>query len=87
MYHSDTSPEIQKIYDQKIRELSEEQRFLRGISLTHFCRQLCLAGIQDKLPNLTPEEIKVQLFERIYGALFTPEEKERIRLFLSIKAG
>jgi len=32
MYRPDTSPEVQEVYDQMIRNLSEEERFLKGIS-------------------------------------------------------
>ena len=82
MFRPDTSPEVQKVYDQKIRRLSEEERFLRGLSLTHFCRQICLAGIQDQHPSMTPEEMKIAIFERIYGPTFPTAEKHRIYSFL-----
>lgn len=82
MHRSDTSEEAQKIYDQKIRELTEEERFLKGISLTHFCRQVCFASILESHPGLSSQEMKIQLFERIYGPLFLEPEKEKIRAFL-----
>lgn len=82
MHRPDTSEEIQKIYDQKIRELSEKERFLRGLSLTHFCREICLASIREKHPDLNPQEVKVKFFERVYGDAFEPKEKERILAFL-----
>lgn len=84
MFRPDTTAEIQRVYDQKIRELSEEERFLRGLSLTHFCRLLCLAGIHDQYPALAPDEVKRVFFERLYGSVFSEEEREKIRAFLSV---
>lgn len=79
MYRPDTTAEAEEVYDRKVRALSQEERFLRGVSLTHFCRQVCLAAIQERNPMLTSSEIKMELFERIYGAFFSAVEKGRIR--------
>lgn len=77
MYRPDTSEEIQKIYDSKIRQLSDEERFLRGISLTHFCRHICWENLGKK-PSLSLVEKKIAFFERIYGQNYSPEEKRNI---------
>jgi len=82
MHKSDTSPDIQHVYDQKILELSEASRFLRGIELTRLSREMCRQGIRDAHPELNPEALKRAFFERIYGELFSPKEKQRIFLLL-----
>jgi len=84
MYRSDTTVEVQKIYDQKIKKLSDEERFLRGLSLTHFSRQLCMAGIRDEHPDWTDNEAKIEFFERIYGAHFSQKEKAKIHNFIKL---
>ncbi len=78
MYRSDTSPEVQKVYDQKIKQLTGEERFMRGLSLTHFCREICLAGIRDRNPSFNESEVRAHFFEAVYGDLFTIAEKEKI---------
>lgn len=83
MQKLDTSPDIQKVYDEKIRALSEEERFLRGLSLTHFCRMALKAGIQDKHPDISEIEFRIKFFERIYGPLFSPKEKSKIISWLA----
>jgi hypothetical protein len=82
MYRPDTSGEVQKIYDEKIRQLTEEERFLRGLSLTHFCREICLWSLREKYPDLSPQELKGKFFERVYGDAFEPEEREKILDYL-----
>ena len=78
MYRSDTSPEVQKIYDEKIKALSSEERFLRGLSLTHFCREICWFGIKDRNPSLDLQGVKLKYFEAIYGLCFSEVEKKKI---------
>lgn len=85
MHRPDTTEEVQTIYDQKIRELTDEDRFLRGLSLIRFSREMCLAGIRESHPDWGPQDLKVALFERIYGDQFSDEEKDRIRSGLTVK--
>ncbi|MBF0492800.1 MAG: hypothetical protein HQM15_08470 [Deltaproteobacteria bacterium] len=81
MYRSDTSLEVQKLYDEKIKALSSEEKFLRGISLTHFCREMCWAGIHERNPLMNLQESKVSFFETVYGACFSKQEKKKIAVF------
>lgn len=85
MHLTDTSPEAQRIYDEKIRSLSENERFFRGLSLTFFCRALCADGIRDQMPGIRENDLRAKLFERIYGDRFPPEEKLKIMNRLSGK--
>lgn len=82
MYRPDTSIEVQKIYDKKIKALSSNERFLRGLSLTHFCREMCWAGIRNRYPQMNPQEAKLKFFETVYGSSFSEDEKSRIIPFL-----
>lgn len=84
MHRPDTDETTQAVYDQKIRELSPEKRFLRGVSLTHFSRQMCLAGIQRRNPSIGAGELRVKMFETIYGEAFSEEEKQKIRAYFLV---
>ena len=87
MHRSDTDPDIQKLYDERVGRLSEEERFSRGLSLTHFCRELCLSGIREREPDLEESELKVRFFEVAYGEDFPPDERQRIVKFLRKREG
>lgn len=58
---------MQEVYDQKIRDLSEEERFYKGISLTHLCREMVWASMIDQKALLTFQEIKIKFQKHLYG--------------------
>jgi hypothetical protein len=61
---TDTSPEVAELYRQKIMALSGEERFLMGVRMFETARAMVLASLPADLP---PEELKRQLYQRIYG--------------------
>jgi hypothetical protein len=61
---NDTSPEIAELVRQKLMARSGEERFLMGVRMFDAARAMALASLPDGLP---PEELKRQLFQRIYG--------------------
>lgn len=67
MQRNDTSPKIQEVYDVKIRGLTGRQRFLRGLSLTHWSRQMCLAGLRVRYPQAAEDEVRRIFLEKVYG--------------------
>ncbi len=86
MTKSDTSHEIQRVYDQKILELSGEERFLRGMELTRLSREMCRQGLSDQYPSLNEQNKKRHFFERVYGSDFSEIEKRRIHLLLDVSS-
>lgn len=86
MHRTDTSEDIQSVYDRMIRELSGKERFLRGLSLTRFSRDLCLSGIRERKPGLSLIDEKIALFDSIYGGSYSQEEKEKIIQFFRNRA-
>lgn len=61
---TDTSPEIVELVRQKLMARSNEERFVMGVRMFDSARAMVLAS----LPNgLSPDELKRQLFHRIYG--------------------
>ena len=82
MVPSDTTVEAQKTYDEMVRRLSDEERFLRGLSLTHFSREMCLSGLKDRFPTLSTNGLRIKFFDQVYAPFLPEEECERIRLRL-----
>jgi hypothetical protein len=61
---TDTPPEIAEFVRQKIMARSAEERFLMGVRSFEAAREMVLASLPAEL---TPEELKRQLFQRLYG--------------------
>jgi hypothetical protein len=66
MTRSDTSPKVQKLYDDLWRRLSPSERFMKGLALSHLSRQMIIAGIKSPHPNLTPRQLKQKLQQQLY---------------------
>jgi hypothetical protein len=61
---TDTSPEIAELVRQKLMARSGEERFLMGVRMFDAAREMILASLPA---GLSPEELKRQLFQRLYG--------------------
>ena len=61
---TDISPEIAELIRQKLMARSPEERFLMGVRMFDAARDMALASLPD---GHSPEELKRQLFQRIYG--------------------
>ena len=61
---TDTSPEIAELVRQKLMARSAEERFLMGVRMFDAARAMALASLPA---GLSPEELKRQLFQRLYG--------------------
>jgi hypothetical protein len=61
---TDTPPEIAELVRQKLMARSGQERFLMGVRMFDAARAMVLASLPAGLP---PEELKQQLFQRIYG--------------------
>jgi hypothetical protein len=61
---TDTSPEIAELVRQKLMARSSEERFLMGVRMFDAARAMVLASLPV---DLAPEELKRQLFQRLYG--------------------
>jgi hypothetical protein len=61
---TDTSIEIAEIVRQKLMARSGEERFLMGVRMFEAAREMALASLPI---GLSPEELKRQLFQRLYG--------------------
>ena len=61
---TDTSPEIAQRVREMLMARSNEERFMMGVRSFEAARQVVLASLPK---NLSPEEFKRQLYQRIYG--------------------
>ena len=61
---NDTSPEIAELVRQKLMARSGEERFVMGALMFDAARDMVLASLPA---GLSPEELKRQLFQRLYG--------------------
>ncbi len=63
---NDTPPEIEKMVFDRMMALSGEQRFIMGAAMFDDARAMIIASLPKGLP---PQELRRQLFERIYGKI------------------
>ena len=61
---SDTSPEITQLVRRMLMARSNEERFMMGVRSFEAAREVVLASLPKNLP---PEDLKRQLYQRIYG--------------------
>jgi hypothetical protein len=61
---TDTPPEIAEMIRKMIMARSGEERFMMGVNSFEAARAIVLASLPE---SLSPEELKRQLFQRIYG--------------------
>ena len=61
---NDTAPEISEMIRQKLMSCSGEERFLMGIRMFDAAREMAMASLPA---GLSPQELKRQLFQRLYG--------------------
>ena len=69
---ADTSPDMQKKYDELLKGLSPEDRFLKGMSFIAFCHSCLIAGFKAKFPELSEKDLKRTIIEQVYGDALTP---------------
>ena len=61
---NDTSPEIAELVRQKLMTRSGSERFVMGARMFEAARAVVLASLPA---GLSPDELKRQLFQRLYG--------------------
>ena len=54
-----------KKYIQILRQMSPEERLLKAFELSEFTRQLFIHGLRKRFPDLSEEELKKILLERL----------------------
>ncbi|HHT9155236.1 MAG TPA: hypothetical protein ACFYD5_05425 [Candidatus Tripitaka sp. YC43] len=54
-----------RIHIQVLRQMSSEKRLLKAFELSEFTNQLFIHGLRKRFPNLSDEEFKRILLERL----------------------
>lgn len=80
---NDTSPAIDEKMRELIRKKTPEERLRMGCSMYDFSKSLVTHSILESSPNLTPVEIRRELFLRFYGNDFDSAKRQRILEYLA----
>lgn len=67
MRRVDTPALFQAKYDQLWQQLSPGERFQKGMTLIALSRQLLMAGLKTRHPNLNPAQLAAALRQYLYG--------------------
>ena len=54
-----------RIYIQVLREMSPEKKLLKTFELSEFANKLFIHGLHKRFPNLSDEEFKKKVLERL----------------------
>lgn len=60
----DTSEDMEKKQREMIMSKSNEERFLMGLEMIDDGRQLMIAGIKMKNPDISEDEIRIEILKR-----------------------
>ena len=82
---NDTTPEIERKYQEMLLQRSGEERLKMGCSMHATAQALVQASVLEKDPQASPAALRRALFLRFYGHEFDAETREKI--FLALKTG
>jgi hypothetical protein len=68
---SDTSPEAAAIQAEIFRRMTTEQRLRLALEMSESMRNVALAGLRSRHPELTEQELSRELMRLMYG--FVPK--------------
>jgi len=75
---NDTPPEVQDRVLAMLAERTPEERLLMTCSMYDAGIALLKAGILHEQPDITPAQMRGEIFMRLYGDCFSEEEARRI---------
>lgn len=74
----DTSPEIKKKMIEMIQQKTPEERAKMGCSMYQTSRTLVIRYIKENNPNISPSELRQEIFLKFYRNDFSQEQIEKI---------
>jgi len=80
---NDTHPEVAAQFRDLMKARSNEQRLLMGCSMFDTAKQIIQSAIYSQQPEITPEEMRKEIFLRFYGLEFSQAAKEKIFLMFA----
>ena len=75
---NDTPPDVDQAVMALMMQRSESDRAMMAFEMFDLARALMTADIRTRHPEISDVELRVQIFERTYGADFTPADRARI---------
>lgn len=75
---NDTPSDVDQTITALMMQRSESDRALMAFEMFDLARALMTADIRARQPGISEVELRVQIFERTYGADFGPAERARI---------
>jgi len=69
---SDTSPEAAAIQQEIFRRMSTSERLRMALEMSESMRNVALAGLRSRRPELNPEELSRELMRIMYGFVPCP---------------
>lgn len=75
---NDTHPDIAVRFKKQMMSRSGQQRLLMGCSMYDAAKSIVRSAILAQHPDITPEEMKKEIFLRFYGGEFSPTDREKI---------
>lgn len=75
---TDTDPELARVQMDLLRRASPARRLHLALSLSRSVIALSRAGIAQRLPRATPEEVGLEFVRLHYGASLADEVRQRL---------
>jgi hypothetical protein len=67
----DTTPEAAAVQEEIFRQMTSSQRLRMALEMSESLRNMALAGLRSRRPELSPEECSRELLRIMYG--FEPQ--------------
>ncbi len=80
---NDTHPEVAIQFRDLMKAKSNEQRLLMGCSMFDTAKQVVQSAIYGQRPEITPQEMKKEIFLRFYALDFNQADREKILLMFA----
>lgn len=65
--HSDTSPEAEAIQQEIFRRMTTEERLRMALEMSESLRNVALAGLRSRRPDLDENGLRRELMRLMYG--------------------
>jgi hypothetical protein len=75
---TDTSPDVQVRFDELMRQRSGSDRVRMMSEMFDFAKELVLSNLRETHPGATGVELRVLLFERLYGNEMNPAQRASV---------
>jgi hypothetical protein len=75
---NDTPPDVGRMFTTLMMQRSEGDRAMMAFEMFDLARSLMTADIRAREPGISDVELRVQIFDRTYGADFEVADRTRV---------